>query len=65
MVLCAMVLTGAIAGHVIRSTRAHERRLVLDCMAELGWETAAEDATTATQLEQSRAWCEGFVKVEP
>lgn len=65
LVLCAMVLAGAVASHVIGSSRSDGRRLVLECMTELGWETAAENATTADQLEQSRAWCEDFVLGEP
>lgn len=38
------------------------RRLVLDCMMEVGWETTDEDADVPAQLEQSRVWCEDFVR---
>lgn len=65
LVFSALLFVGAVAGHVIGESRSDERRLVLDCMAELGWETASEDATTPMQLEQSRAWCEDFVGGTP
>lgn len=39
-----------------------ERRLVFDCMLEIGWEVSDEETDARTQLEQSREWCEAFVR---
>lgn len=41
-----------------------DRRMVMDCMAEVGWEIADEEAPAPVQIEQSRAWCERFVRGE-
>jgi hypothetical protein len=64
LIFSAVVLTGAFAGHAIVSSRSDSRRLVLDCMTEIGWETAADDVPMAQALEQSRDWCEDFMRGE-
>jgi hypothetical protein len=38
---------------------------MIECMSELGFEAADPSASRLEQLEQSRAWCEGFLTSAP
>jgi len=61
-VLCGLVAVVLDPVLPARSPDVEERRLVFDCVSELGWEFADEEADQRTQLEQSVAWCERFAE---
>ena len=42
-----------------------ERKAVIDCMADVGYEAADPNASRLEQLHQSQRWCEQFMQQRP
>lgn len=52
---------GVSISHTDSAPDLEERKAVLECMSEVGWDAADPAATREEQLYQSQRWCEQFL----